>query len=344
MEDDYLRKITLISVLAILAALSFFLLKPILLSLILGVILVIIFSPAHNWLLRKLKSRTISAVIICIFLLIVIIIPFWFLTPLFIQQSFQIYLSSQQIDFVTPLKTIFPSFFASDQFSNEIGSIISSFITKTTNTLVNSLSQLILNFPTIFLQMLVVFFTFFFVLRDKEYFADYLKNLLPFQKEVKEKLFKSSKNIIFSVIYGQIIIGMLQGVIAGIGFFVFGVKNALLFSLLAVLAGIFPIIGTTIVWLPVAIYLVIAGNTFPALGVSFFGLISNFIDNIIRPIFVSRYTNIHPLPILVGMIGGLFFFGILGFILGPLIIAYAFIILEIYRGKQISGVLNYERK
>jgi len=339
-----LRKITLISVLAILAALSFFLLKPILLSLILGVILVIIFSPAHNWLLRKLKSRTISAVIICIFLLIVIIIPFWFLTPLFIQQSFQIYLSSQQIDFVTPLKTIFPSFFASDQFSNEIGSIISSFITKTTNTLVNSLSQLILNFPTIFLQMLVVFFTFFFVLRDKEYFADYLKNLLPFQKEVKEKLFKSSKNIIFSVIYGQIIIGMLQGVIAGIGFFVFGVKNALLFSLLAVLAGIFPIIGTTIVWLPVAIYLVIAGNTFPALGVSFFGLISNFIDNIIRPIFVSRYTNIHPLPILVGMIGGLFFFGILGFILGPLIIAYAFIILEIYRGKQISGVLNYERK
>ena len=339
-----MRKITLISVLAILAALSFFLLKPILLSLILGVILVIIFSPAHNWLLRKLKSRTISAVIICIFLLIVIIIPFWFLTPLFIQQSFQIYLSSQQIDFVTPLKTIFPSFFASDQFSNEIGSIISSFITKTTNTLVNSLSQLILNFPTIFLQMLVVFFTFFFVLRDKEYFADYLKNLLPFQKEVKEKLFKSSKNIIFSVIYGQIIIGMLQGVIAGIGFFVFGVKNALLFSLLAVLAGIFPIIGTTIVWLPVAIYLVIAGNTFPALGVSFFGLISNFIDNIIRPIFVSRYTNIHPLPILVGMIGGLFFFGILGFILGPLIIAYAFIILEIYRGKQISGVLNYERK
>ena len=344
MEDEYLKRATITFVLLVLAFLSFLVLKPILLSIILAIILVVIFSPIHNWLLRILNSRTLSASLICLFLFFLIVIPFWFLIPIFVQQSFQLYVVSQQIDFVTPLKTIFPSFFASDQFSNEIGSIISSFTTKTTNAFVNWLSQIILNFPKISLQILVIFFTFFFVLRDKEYFEDYLKNILPFNKDVKEKLFKSSKDIVYSVIYGQIIIGILQGLIVGIGLFAFGVNNAFLFTLLAILAGIFPIIGTTIVWLPVMIYLLIAGSTFPAIGVAFFGIISNFIDNIMRPIFVSKFTNLHPLLVLVGMIGGLFLFGILGFVIGPLIIAYAFIMLEIYKGRQIGGIFFQEKK
>lgn len=343
MEDEYLKRMTTTVVLFALAVLSFLVLKPILLSIILGAILAVIFSPLHNFLLKLFRSRTISASLICILLFLIIIIPFWFLTPIFVQQSFEIYLASQQVDFVSILKTFFPSFFSSEQFSNEIGSIISSFTTKATNALVNWLSQFILNFPTISLQLLVIFFTFFFVLRDNEYFSDYLRNILPFQREVKEKLFLSSKDIIYSVIYGQIIIGVIQGIIAGIGFFAFGVNNAFLFTFLAILAGIFPIIGTTIVWLPVVVYLLIAGNTIPAIGVSAFGIISNLIDNIIRPIFVSRYTNLHPLLVLVGMIGGLFFFGILGFVLGPLIIAYAFIMLEIYRGKQMGGIFVQEK-
>ncbi len=337
MEDEYLKKTTTTIVLLALAALSFLILKPILLSIILGIILVVLFSPLHNWLLRIFRSATISASLICIFLFLLLILPFWFLIPIFVNQSFQIYQVSQQIDFIAILKTIFPSFFASEQFSNEIGPIISSFTTKAINALVNWLSQLILNFPTIVLQVLVIFFTFFFVLRDKEYFGDYLKNILPFSKDVKDKLFLSSKDMIYSVIYGQVIIGTIQGIIVGIGLFAFGVNNAFLLTFLAILAGILPIIGTAVVWLPVVIYLIIAGNTFPAVGVTIFGVLSTFIDNILRPLFVSRMTNLHPLLVLVGMIGGLFFFGILGLIVGPLIIAYAFIMLEIYRGKQIVG-------
>jgi predicted PurR-regulated permease PerM len=343
MEDEYLKRTTTTVVLLALAILSFLVLKPILMSIILGIVLAVIFSPLHNLLLRLFRSSTISASLICLALFLLIIIPFWFLTPIFVKQSFQIYQVSQQVDFVSLLKTLFPSFFASEQFSNEIGSVFSSFITKVTNAFVNWLSQMILNFPAISLQLLVIFFTFFFVLRDNEYFSDYLRNILPFQREVKEKLFLSSKDIIYSVIYGQIIIGTIQGIIAGIGFFAFGVNNAFLFTFLAILAGIFPIIGTAIVWIPIMVYLLIGGNTVPAFGVAAFGIISSLIDNIMRPIFVSRYTDLHPLLVLVGMIGGLFFFGILGLVLGPLIIAYAFIMLEIYRGKQIGGIFVQEK-
>ncbi len=342
MEEEYLKRVMITSVLVVLAVLVFLITKPIILPLVFGLILVVVFAPMHDWLLKIVKSQTLSASIICVLLILVIVLPFWFLTPILIQQSFNIYQTSQQIDIMIPLKELFPSFFASDQFSNEISSIISNFITKVTNAFVNSLSQLIINFPTISLQFFVVFFTFFYVLRDKEYFIEYAKNIIPFAKDVKEKLFKSSKEMIFSVIFGQVFIGIIQGVAVSLGFFIFGINNAWLFSLLAVLAGIFPIIGTTIVWLPIVIYLFIAGNTTSAIGITFFGIFSNFIDNIIRPIFVSRFAHMHPLPILIGMVGGVFYFGILGFILGPLIIAYAFIMIEIYRGKQITGIFIHE--
>ena len=339
MDDIYFKKIISTILLAILIVLAFFLLKPILLSITIGFILAFVFTPIYNRLHKIIKSKNIPALLLCFLLILLIVLPLWFLTPIFIEQSIKLYLTSQQMDFTTPLKSIFPSLFASEAFSVEIGSIIHSFVTKTTNSLMNSFSQLILNFPTLFLQLFIVFFTFFFVLRDKEKFMSYIESLLPFSKDVEKKLFKSTKEITSSVIYGQIIIGMIQGLIAGLGFFIFGVPNALLLTLFASLAGIFPIIGPFVIWVPVAIYLIIAGNTLSAFGVILFGLLASTIDNFLRPIFISKMTKMHPALIIIGMIGGFLFFGVLGFILGPLILAYLLIVLEIYRNKKTPGIL-----
>jgi len=333
MDDEYFKKITITLILAVLIVLTFLLLKPILISIIVGIILAIILTPLYSKLKKIIKSENLASFLICLFLFILIVLPFWLFTPILINQSFKIYFAAKQTDFVTPLKTIFPSLFASDEFSSEIGSVIYSFVTNTANSFVNMLSQMILNFPTLFLQFLVVFFTLFFVLKDKEKIVEYIKSLLPFSKDVEKKLFESSKGITISVIYGQVLTGIVQGLIVGIGFFIFNIPNTLLLTLFACLAGIFPIIGTTIVWLPVLVYTFIGGNIFPAVGIGIFGFISTIIDNFVRPAFVSKRTDMHPLLILIGMVGGLFLFGILGFILGPLIIAYVLIIIEIYRRK-----------
>ena len=190
------------------------------------------------------------------------------------------------------------------------------------------------------LQLLVVFFTFFFVLRDKDKLLDYIQSLLPFSKDVEKKLFTQTKGITMSVLYGQVVIGILQGLIAGIGFFIFGVQSALLLTLLAAVAGIFPVIGTAIVWVPVSIYLMTTGNNVSAVGVFVFGIIASTIDNILRPMFVAKRTTLPVSISLISMIGGFFLFGILGFILGPLIVAYLLIILEIYRNKKVPGLLQ----
>ena len=338
MDDDYFKKLGALIILFILIILSFLVLKPILLSIIVGIILAVVFAPAYDLIFKITNSKNLSSTIICIFLALLIILPIWFLTPIILRQSFEVYQFAQQIDFVTPLKSFFPSLFASEEFSEEIASILFSFVTNLANSAVNSFSKFILNFPAFFFQLIVVFFTLFFVLRDKEQFSEYVKGISPFSKDVEKKLFKSSRNITLSVIYGQVFIGIIQGIIIGIGFFIFNVNNALFLTLIASLAGIFPVIGTAIVWIPVAIFLFIGDSTFASIGVVIFGVFSSSIDNILRPMIVSRRARMHPLILLIGMIGGLFFFGILGFILGPLILAYIFIILETYRKERVQGV------
>ena len=344
MDKDYFKKLMTIGIFLALVVLTFFLVKPILLSIILGVILAFIFTPLYNWTNKKIKSKNISALLVCALLLFLIIIPLWFLTPLLVNQSIHIYLKSQQMDFVKPIKAIFPSLFSSETFSAQMGAIIYSFVNKITHSVMDSVSKLILNFPALFLQYIVVLFTFFFVLRDQNQLKDYVQSLLPYPKEIKRKLFKSSKEITNSVLYGQVIIGVIEGAVAGLGFFIFKVPNALTFTLLSVLAGIFPIIGTTIIWLPVMIYLLIAGNTFAAIGVLIFGLLSGIVDNVLKPIFISQRTNLNSLSILISMIGGIFLFGVIGIILGPLIFAYLLIVLEIYRDKKVPGPFTKELK
>jgi predicted PurR-regulated permease PerM len=250
-----------------------------------------------------------------------------------ITQSVKLFVASQQLDLITPIKKIFPSLFLSSEFSLSIANTIQSFVTKTTNSLMNSFANILLELPTIILQLVIVFFTLFYALRDREEIIKYIKSILPFSDEVENKLFKASKDVTSSVIFGMVVVGALQGLITGIGFFIFGVPNALLLSLFAVIAGVLPIIGPAIIWVPVMIYLLIAGNTFAASGVIMFGILSHIPDYLVRPLFLSKRTQLNAGIASIGMIGGILFFGVLGVILGPLILSYLIIVMELFKKK-----------
>jgi predicted PurR-regulated permease PerM len=343
MDERYFRKITTIGIILALIVLSFFLLKPILLSIVAGFLLAFIFSPLHNLFLKIIKSKGISAAIICILLLTIILLPIWFFTPTIIDESIKIYRAAQQLDLVTPLKNIFPSLFASEEFSQEVGSMLHSFIVNITNSLMNYLSTIILEFPSIAAQFLVVFFSFYYALKDRESLINYIKGLLPFSKEVEKKLFDSTKKITSSVLYGQVLIGLVQGIILGIGFFLFGVSNPFILTVVSMFLCALPMVGPIFMGIPVAIFLLIGGNSISAFGILIFTAISSFSDNFTRPFFISRSAKLHNGLILIGTIGGFILFGVLGFVLGPLILAYLVIIIETYRNKNIPSVLIQDK-
>ncbi|MEX0921013.1 MAG: AI-2E family transporter [Candidatus Pacearchaeota archaeon] len=338
MESDFKKTMAAIFTVSLLV-LSFLILKPIMVSIILALILVFLFSPVYDWLYKKIGSKNLAVSLILVFLFAIIVLPIWFLTPIILTQTLDIFKLVHGIDYISAFQSVFPNIFSSEQISAEVSYAISSITTNTIDKVISSLTQIIINFPVILLQMAVVFFTFFFVLKEKESVVEYLKSILPFSKKIEKKLFKYTHGITSSILYGQFIVGIIQGIILGIGLFIFGVPSALLITVIAVFAGILPVIGTFIVWIPVVAVLFINGNMLPAWGMLIFGLISSNIDNFLRPLIVARRTEIHMAIVLVSMIGGLFFFGILGIILGPLVISYLLIFLELYRGKTKSKVI-----
>jgi predicted PurR-regulated permease PerM len=307
-------------------------LRPILLSIIAGLILAYILYPVYYRLTKIIHNKTASSLIICLGLLIIIIVPLWFLIPIILRQIFDVYLFLQNANIPNIISGAFPSM----QMSSNVYTLVNSFITDIANALFTESTSFILNFQNILLHGIVIFFVLFFSLKDYDGLRGYIKSISPLSQETEGIIFTKFKELTNSILFGQVIVGIVQGIVSGIGYFIFGVPNALSFTILTIIVGILPVIGPPLVWIPVDIFLFVDQRTGPAIGLLIYGLIViTSIDSIIRPLIVSKKAKVNSGVVLVGMIGGLFLFGILGFIIGPLILAYAIVILDLYRHKKL---------
>jgi predicted PurR-regulated permease PerM len=316
--------------------LAFFILKPVAMSIIFGILLAYIFFPIYKRVLVKIKRENLSAFLVCILLLLIVLIPVVLILTSIINQAVDVYLSLQNLDLAFTLKQTFPSFFSSELSSN-LASSLNGFVSTTISYIISKFSGFILNIPVIMLQFFVVVFVFFFGLRDGKKAVEYVRSLSPFEKEIAERFFRQFKDITNSVLLGQVVVGIFQGIIAGIGYFIFGVPYVLFLTLLTMFIGIIPLIGPWLVWIPIDIYLFISGRTGAGLGLLIYGLIAiSWLDTLIRPIIVSKRTEINSAIVIIGMIGGLFVFGVLGLILGPLILGYVLLVIDIYRKSKKS--------
>jgi predicted PurR-regulated permease PerM len=178
-------------------------------------------------------------------------------------------------------------------------------------------------------------------MRDAELLKDYVISLSPFSKATQNELVKKFKDITNAVIFGHIIVGIIQGILTGMGLLVVGVPNFLILTVIAILASIIPVLGAWLVWVPASIYLLASGNVASGIILFLYGaIVISWIDNIIRPYIVSRKTKISSAIVLVGMVGGLIVFGILGLVIGPLILAYLLLLLDAYRKNKIPGLFS----
>lgn len=334
MDENYFNKFVTTVILASLFVLAYFVVRKILMSLILGVVLAFMFHPVYRYLNKRTNSPNFSALALCALLLTLIIIPVWFLSPILFSQTFDIYLSAQDLKLDDSIGKVFLYFFGSPELSAELVLKTNVLISRVLNYFVGLASDFLVNLPTMFLQFLIVLFIFFYFLRDREVFKEYITGIFPFSKEVERKFFSQTSDITVSILYGQFLIGSIQGLVVGVGFYLLNVPNALIWTIAATLAGILPIIGTTVIWFPISLYLGLTSSIFSGMGVAFFGLLSNAIETFGRPLWVSKRASIHPAIVFIGMVGGLFYFGFLGFILGPLVLAYLFIVLDLYRVKN----------
>jgi predicted PurR-regulated permease PerM len=342
LTDKEFKRIALIVGVILLGVLVFFLLKPILISILGGLILAYIFFPLYNLLVSRLKSKSLSATIALVILIAIIIIPVWLATPLIIEQVFSIFKYSQTADFSSLITNFFPS--SSEQFITQMTVTLNGLISKLTSQILTSMTNLFLNIVTLTLHLFVVAFVFFFALRDSERLKTFISGLSPLTKAQEDILVRKFKEITNSVIYGHIIVGIGQGLVAGIALYLFGIPNALVLTILAIIFSMVPVLGPGFIWIPAAVYLFISGhNTSGIIYLIYNIIITTPFDSIARSYLVSRYSDLDSVFVLVGMVGGFFIFGIVGFILGPLILAYFITFLKAYKDKTLTSLFSHSK-
>lgn len=313
--------------------LAFFVLKPVFMAIIYGLLLAYISRPIYKILNKKIKNEFISTSIVCFGLFLIIILILAVIIGVLFNQVLNLYFSLKGADFTPALSQLISKLgIASPDISS---SIIDNIKSATSNLIVkflDSFNGFILNLPSLALRLVVVIFVYFYALKDGDKMLNYLKSVSPLKKENEEKFFQKFKDVTNSVILGQIVVGIIQGGVAGIGYFIFGVDHALIFTILSIGASIIPVVGPWVIWVPVNFYIFATGRPEIAIGFLLYNIfITSWIDNVTRPLFISKKTQLNSAIVVVGMIGGFFVFGIVGLIIGPLILAYILLILEIYK-------------
>ncbi len=184
-------------------------------------------------------------------------------------------------------------------------------------------------------QFLFMFFVFlyssFFFLVDGGKLLERMLYYLPLQDADEQRLLNRFTSVTRATLKGTAVIGLLQGCLAGLAFAVVGIDAAVFWGTVMTALSIIPALGSALVWVPAAIILAVAGSYFKAIGLTLFcGLIVGSLDNLLRPRLVGQDTQMHELMIFFGTLGGIALFGLIGFVIGPIIAALFVTIWEIY--------------
>lgn len=217
---------------------------------------------------------------------------------------------------------------------------------KVAQILLDSVASFIIN-------ALVLVFVLYFMLIGGSKMELYIYSLLPFNDKNKKDVIQSVNMLVKSNAIGIPLLAIIQGFIAMIGYIIFGAPNPVLFGFLTCFATIIPLLGTALIWFPLALYLGLTGDWFNAIGLAIYALviISN-IDNLIRFMLQKKMADTHPLITIFGVIIGLTLFGFWGVIFGPLLLSIFLLCVDIFKREylddkrlivdkeEIKGIIN----
>lgn len=314
------------------AALFYFILKPFLNVLILAGVFAIAFQPLHRNILKLFgRWRGFAAAFTALIILLIILIPLALI-------GFQIFIEAQNLYATLTEPEGTTLHYIEDLFSAYVypvsGSIsfdLNEYVRQFVGQLAQNLGSVFSGVTRIALGIFLTLLALYYFLKDGEGFIAYLTHLSPLRDEYDHEILKRIELTVNSVVRGSLTVAAAQGTVAGIGFFLFGVPQAALWGMLAVIAALIPVIGTALVVVPAVLYLVFNQNVAAAIGLVIWGvLLVGLVDNILRPQLMRRSVNIHPFLILLAVLGGLQFFGPIGFLIGPVILSLLFVLLDIY--------------
>jgi predicted PurR-regulated permease PerM len=343
LDQDRYRRFC-VALLAIGISILFFqVVRDFLIPLLLGGIFASLLYPVYKRLLGWFRGRKATASIVTLILTIVVIgIPLLILLGVVAEQAMRVSQSSipwveQQMskeaintdeawlaEHFPKLKGLLPQ---KEQLIAGTGKLASELGTF----LVRSLAAVTSGAASLFLSAFVMLYAMYFFLMGGPDLLEKLLHNLPLTNSTKKSLLNRFVEVSRATIKGSMVIGVIQGLLGGIGFHFAGIEGAAFWGTIMMVLSVIPGIGTPLVWVPAVVFLFIKGETTPALLLLLWcAAVVSSIDNVLRPKLVGKDAKLPDLMILVGTLGGIFLFGAVGFIIGPIICALFITIWEIY--------------
>jgi len=327
--------------------------KPVITPIVIAALLAYIFSPVYRLMHKKIKKKSLCSFIITFFVIIVIALPSIFILKGIIREAAISSIVIKQkivtgnilgIECTAKESSICKLSNYIKEFTSDPKNryFIDSTIKDVSSSVTKYVTNLIIAFPRRILDIAILFFVMFYLFRDGGAFMKRIKSLFPIREQYKEQIVKRLNEVTYAVIYGYIIIGVIQGILGSFIFFVLGVSSPILWGIMIMLLSIIPFIGPTLVWIPGSLFFFLSGYMDGNASVAIKGIILLLcglfvfspIDNILKPKIIGKKTEIHPTIIIIGLIGGMFLFGFIGFLLGPLILTLLVTFINIYEKEK----------
>jgi len=333
--------------------LAFYITRPFLPAMLTGAIIAYLCYPLYEKILKRIRNKSIASLIVTILVILLFTVPVVFVLGLVSKEAYYTYSTLNQHN----LGTNFLRVVCKDEnwmlcrgIKSFIGFLpeedldyyLQSSIKRITGFILDNAADFAASIPSILLNFFVMVFVVYYLLVDGQSIVKRIKNILPLKEQHKQHVIDKFHDVTIAVFYGNIAIAILQGTLGGIGFWLLGVPSPILWGFVMMLFALIPYFGTFVVWLPASLNLLFTGylqndSSYTARGIILlvYGLlVISSIDNILKPSVIGVKGRVHPVLVLLGVLGGLSLFGFIGLILGPIMLALLMTFVDIYEEEK----------
>lgn len=319
---------------------AYMLFKPFLLALLIAFVLSQLFKGYYQRLTKFFRgNKSLGSFATCGMILVIIIIPLIFISSLIVSEANDLYNVIEENHFIEKITQgeltipIVNIKFTTDNLHSIIGTDkFMSGMKDAGGTIATIIKSAYQSTSQLMFMTFVMFFALYYLFKDGDMFIRKMMKISPLKNRQERVLIDKFVEISRATLKGTLVIAFIQGTLTGLTLGILGVSSATLLGVIAVFFSLVPLLGPVFVWAPVAIVLLLMGHIWQGIVLIVIGtVVISLIDNILRPKLVGSDSGLHPLLIFIATFGGLAMFGLIGFLVGPVIVAMFVAILHIYQ-------------
>jgi predicted PurR-regulated permease PerM len=288
-------------------------------------------------------GRTQSAVLITLGVTLILIVPVLLFAAMFVREGIaaardiQGAMASGGYGWLSHAWGWLASRIAAEGVTVDLPELVRQGASRAGEYMATELGEVIRNIVVFLFELFVTLFALFYFLRDGDSMLNRFRHFLPFEETMTERMLAEARELIFASVTTSLVIAAVQGIICGGAFAIVGLGSPVFWGVVMGFLSLLPVVGAWPVWIPAAIWLFSTGHAGRALIlIAICGALGATIDNILRPVLLGGRASLNGLLVFISVLGGIAVFGVLGVVLGPIVVATAVGILDVYSGNDLA--------